>query len=230
MSKYGILFKICRKIKYIFAAKISVPDKNDFTAPCVYIGHHQNMYGPITFMTFCPVDVRMWVFNVFLNKKDCYEQFYNYTFIQRFKMNKTLAKIAAKTLSYLIPALLKSMNAIPVYRIDSHNREKIYKSIEQSVEALLNNERVVIFPDIDYANPSAYTGRLYSGFAKIDKLYYEKTNKHIDFIPVYISKSKRKMILGEKFSAKEESCNNLKQIAENMQKELNEMALMCNDI
>lgn len=230
MNKYGILFKVCRKIKYFFARKISVPEKREFISPCVYIGHHQNMYGPINFMTFCPVDVRMWVYNMFLNKTDCYDQFYNYTFNTRYKINPVLSKIYAKALSFFIPKLLNSMHALPVYRINSLDMHNIYKTIQDSVDALINNERVVIFPDIDYTSKEPYTGRLYSGFAKIDKLYFQKTGKHVDFIPVYISKSKKKMILGEKFSILEDDNNSLKQIAKTMQEGLNCLAAECSDI
>ncbi len=230
MNKYGILFRVCRKIKYFFARKISIPPKSEFISPGVYIGHHQNMYGPITFMTFCPIKVRMWVYNMFLNKTDCYNQFYNYTFITRYKINPILSKIYAKALSCFIPKLLNSMHALPVYRIDSQDMHNIYKTINDSVDALINNERVVIFPDIDYTSKEAYTGRLYSGFAKIDKLYFEKTNKHIDFIPVYISKSKKKMILGEKFSVSQDNNISLKQVSKTMQESLNELAMECSDI
>lgn len=230
MNKYGILFRVCRKIKYFFARKISAPKKNEFISPCVYIGHHQNMYGPITFMTFCPVYVRMWVYNMFLDKADCYDQFYNYTFLNRYKIHPALSKIYAKILSCFIPKLLNSMHALPVYRINSQDMHNIYKTIEDSVDALINNERVVIFPDIDYTSKEPYTGRLYSGFAKIDKLYFEKTGRHVDFIPVYISKSKKKMILGEKFSVDEDNNSSLKQIAKTMQEGLNCLAAECSDI
>lgn len=187
------------------------------------------MYGPITFMTFCPVNMRMWVYNMFLNKTDCYNQFYNYTFITRYKINPAISNIYAKVLSGFIPKLLTSMHAIAVYRFDSRDKHNIYKTIEDSVDALINNESVIIFPDIDYTNKEPYTGRLYSGFAKIDKLYFEKTNKHVSFIPVYISKSKKKMILGEKFTVNDNN-ESLKQIAIIMQDGLNELAAKCGDI
>ena len=228
MTKYGILFLICRKIKYIFAPKISFPAKEQFPSACVYIGHHQNMYGPVTFMTFCPVAVRLWVFNMFLDKKDCFDQFYNYTFLQRFKINKIVAKICAKILSVFIPALMNSMRSIAVYRLDSPSN--MLKTLQDSVDALVNGERVVIFPDIDYTSDEAYTGRLYSGFSRIDKMYFERTNKHIDFIPVYISKAKKKMILGNIFKITDDSAISSKRIAQTMQDDLNALAAECGDI
>lgn len=233
MSSYGSLFKVIRKIKIIFTRKISVPSKNEFVSPCVYIAHHQNMFGPVNFMTFCPVDVRIWVYGVFLNRKECFKHFSEYTFMERFQMHPILSKVSARILSYLVPPLLKSMNAISVHRMDSHDRMQIFQTIEESVDALLCNERILIFPDIDYTSNRPTCGMFYSGFSRIEKLYYEKTHKHVHFIPVYISKAKRKMVLGSPFilnTAVPPGSADLKQIVHAMQSGINELAAICEDI
>jgi hypothetical protein len=233
MSNYGPFFKILRKIKIIFTKRIITPIQKEFTAPCVYIGHHQNMFGPVNFMTFCPVDVRIWAFSAFLDRKECYKHFSEYTFMERFQMHPVFSKVFAGILSCFVPPLLKSMNAISVHRLDSHNnRKQIFQTIEDSVTALLCNQRVLIFPDIDYTSSKATCGRFYSGFSRIEKLYYEKTKKHVCFVPVYISKSKRKMVLGKSFmlSGASPSSSDLKQIVQAMQNGINELAAACNDI
>jgi hypothetical protein len=124
------------------------------------------------------------------------------------------------------------MNAISVHRLESHNRKQIFQTIEDSVAALLCNQRVLIFPDIDYTSNEPACGKFYSGFSRIEKLYYEKTKEHVCFIPVYISKSKRKMLLGKNFMLKGTAPGSfdLKEIVQTMQNGINELAAACNDI
>lgn len=232
MRKYGLYFRIAQKIKRFFAGAMSVPSAEDFRFPAVYVGHHQNMYGPITLMTYTPVFLRVWVFSVFLSRKTCYDHFADITFRQRYGKNAFLSKAAALFLSLTIPPLLTSMRSIGVHRIEEHDKRLMIKTFDESIAALLSGKSIAIFPDVDYTGGTAYTGELYSGFGRIDRLFYRNTGQHIPFIPVFASKKSRKILLGSPYlvSSSPPAATDAKKIALAMQAELNRLARLAGDI
>jgi hypothetical protein len=85
------------------------------------------------------------------------------------------------------------MRAIPVYR---NSVRGLKKTIDMTIEALENNESVLIFPDVDYTSESGQVGELYSGFVCIDKHYYAKTSRHVNFVPISADMKKRRIVFG----------------------------------
>lgn len=159
--------------------------------PCVYIVHHQNMSGPIHAVGLLPEEARIWVYNLFLKRDTCFQQFYGYTFTKRYHWPKPFAWVCAKLLSFTIPPVLGAFGAIPV-----HHSTGVFSTMRQSLMALENGESLIICPDVEYSSESAKVGDVYTGYLGLEKLYHRQTGQHIHFVPLFCSRSKKALVAG----------------------------------
>lgn len=196
--------------------------------PAVYLVHHQNMAGPIYTVAFLPVRAHLWVLDVFMLRKPCFNQYYKYTFTQRFGWPKPLALCVAGLLCVIVPPFMRCFGTIPVYR----GRQDIGKTMEASQKALARGESIILCPDIDYADPSPEMGTVYMGFLKLEQAYCANTGKHLAFVPTYCSKFSRRLMIGEPlyFTDTASFRSQRKHMAKALKNGVNELGKLAGDI
>lgn len=171
------------------------PATPDAPEPTVFIVHHQNLRGPITTMAWFDRALRPWVLSAFCARETCFRQFCDYTFTQRYHYRRASAAALAYPISFLVPALMNSMRALPVYR---EPRETI-KTFRQSLAALQAGQSLLISPDVNYADSSETIGELYEGFLSLEKYYQRETGLHVPFVPLHIDVPGRRILVGQSF-------------------------------
>jgi len=221
---YGKLFFFCRRVLRIVNFNNKYKVIGELPAkPVIFVGHHQNLKGVIHTILWLNVNIRVWALSVFCNKEECYNQYANYTFTVRYGWNKALAYSAAYVLSNFIPRLVNSTRVIPVYR---KSIKGLNKTFDESVEALCNNENLLIFPDVDYSSDSGSMGEMYMGFISLDKYYCLKTGRHVNFVPIRANTPEKQISFGRPSSFKdnEKYAQGKKRISEELRHELNEFS------
>ncbi len=163
------------------------------TSPCVYVAHHQNMYGPVHTLAVLPVCAHIWALHVFTRRETCFSQFYHYTFRTRFGWPVPAAWLAATALSLVVPAFMHTIGAVPVYR----GSAAVRNTMQLSAQLLAKGESLVICPDVDYSSSSDEMGQSYTGFLMLEKYYYQRTGCHLPFVPVYCDGANQVLQLGE---------------------------------
>ncbi len=189
---YGRLARFLRAVVRPCLCQWDVSGAHRAEAPAVYVVHHRNLSGPVHTLALLPDMPRPWVLHLFLKRKECFEQYYGFTFRTRFGWPRLLAWPAAAALSCVVPAVLRSFGAIAVYRGLRETRS----TMNETVAALMRGESILLCPDVDYASSDAATGEIYRGFLQLEKLYREKAGGHLRFVPVFCSRSKR-ILTGE---------------------------------
>lgn len=148
----------------------------------VYISRHMDMHGPIRTMAYLPVQAHVWALSVFVDYKECFEQFSTYTFPSRYRWWPAwFTKTLSACLAWPLTRLMRDMEVVPVYR----SQRDILKTMNKSMEYLLQGESLIIFPDIAYSSESAEVGDLYMGYLHLGRSYYRKTGKPLKFVPMY---------------------------------------------
>lgn len=170
----------------------TVQCKEALPPQAVYLVHHQNMAGPVNAVAYLPVDVRIWALEPFLNQRQCFEQFYNYTFTQRFKWPRPFAYAAAGLLSLVVPPVVRGLGAIPVYRGGVGS----LTTMRASVQDLANGESILLCPDTNYDDDSPELGQVYTGFLLLERMYHKKTGRHLPFVPTYYSLRTKQFVVG----------------------------------
>lgn len=182
---YGRLARFLRSIVRPCLHRWDTSGARRTEAPAVYVVHHRNLSGPVHALALLPDMPRPWVLHVFLERKKCFDQYDRFTFRTRFGWPRPLAWLAAAVLSRIVPAVLRSFGAIPVYR----GLRAMRGTMSETVAALIRGENILLCPDVDYDSPDAATGAIYKGFLQLEKIYYEKTGGHVQFVPVFCGRS-----------------------------------------
>lgn len=191
MKHYGIFLRFLRCCARLLTGWRS--DQPPLSQPAVYLVHHQNLYGPLHALAFLSNEVRPWIFSPFCSRKACFQQYYGYTFTQRFGWPKPLAWMVSGILSLVIPALMNGYHAIPVYR----DGRRVRETMSLSQETLLAGDSLLICPDVDYASSEGEMGRIYQGFLRLERDYHKQTGTHLPFVPAICDRTKKRMTFGE---------------------------------
>lgn len=162
--------------------------------PVCYVARHLNMHGPYTTLKWIPYDVHPMVFSVFFTRRDCYNQYANYTFTERAGKKKARFNLKAFLASLVVPGLVRAVGAIPVYR---GSTVKAIKTFKHSTEALMRDESVIVYADVEYTADADKESEIYDGFLFLGEYYKRKSGKDLKFVPVYIDEKTKSIFEGE---------------------------------
>lgn len=196
MASQGRYYRNCRRILRLHYRKYSLHSEAECADPVVYVCRHRNAIGPLACLCVLPLGVRPWAFAPFMDPAACREHLANYTFPVAQKKNPVLSRVLAAVLGPLFAWLVCSTGAIPVYR----NSLKVRETYQQSIKALEEGDRLVIFPDVNYAEKTGETGALYEGFLLLEQLWNRKNGGHIQFVPVNASVTNKTLTIGRAVS------------------------------
>lgn len=207
---YRPYFKTVRFLLRIFTPRYKT-NSTCIGEPKVFVCRHLNMKGAITTLKTFDFEVRPLMLGVFFNFKTAREHFYNYTFTKKMKMPKFIAFALSFLVATLVVSLSKSVGAIPVYR----NSAKSYTTLKRANESLCRGESVIVFADKNYsAGHEVKNGEIYAGFLYLDKLYFNKTGKHLTFAPLVINDNDKTVteLPSVKFSGEKEYKTELEKV------------------
>ena len=188
-SFWGPLIKFLRAVARPFSRKYRC-DVLPTREGAVYVCRHGNMHGPYTTFKWMKFDVHPMVLSVFFTKKECYEQYKNYTFSVRCGKKPKKFDLKAWALAGAVVPLVHSLGAIPVYR----GTMKAVKTLKQSLDVLSRNESIIVYADKDYVGDGSGEDGIYEGFLHLGELYHRATGKSLEFIPIYIDEKEGRII------------------------------------
>ncbi len=181
-TKYPFLIRFLAKLKRKQTPRKLVGKTVD--GPVVYLCRHLDREGLATAIAYIPEVLRPWVLDKFTSYKSIKDLYVNYTFPVRMGKGKTFSAVVGRLAAHGTNYAVKKLNGIAVYR--GEQSAKTITTIKQSVRALEKGDKLLVFPDVDYADKSAGDEQIYKGFGVVDKMFRRKTGKKVSFVPVYI--------------------------------------------
>lgn len=207
-----------RFVRWLFRA-FSRRYRCDFAMPeepVVFVCRHLDMHGPYTTMKWLPSELHPMIIHMYFTREATVRHMTEYTFSTRYGKKVRKFSLAAHVMSWITPPLMKSLQAVPVYR----NGLQSMTTIKQGLKYLLKNESLIVYPDIHYMDGYDKPSDIYEGFLYIGELYYKKTGKKLSFVPLLIDDQNRSIIAGQPVSI-----TNYRQdgaaAAEHLQKQIN---------
>ena len=191
-SIYGPYARLVRAVARFLLRGWTVTTEETPPAAAVFVARHQNLAGPILSAALLPREVRIWVLHVFFSRRECFAHYYHFTFTCRFHWPRPLAFCTAGLLSLVIPPLIASLNAIPVYR----GSTRVAETLKASAKALAAGESVLICPDQDYTSTAGETGALYRGFLHLERQSVRSGGGHVPFVPLCCAASAHRFVVG----------------------------------
>ena len=164
--------------------------------PVVFICRHLDMHGPYTTLKWIPAELHPMIIHMYFDRKATVKHMTEYTFSARYGRKVRKFSLPAHVLSWIMPSLTRSLQAVPVYR----NGVKSTTTIKKGLTYLCKGESLIIYPDIHYMDGYDKPSPIYEGFLYMGELFYKKTGKKLAFVPLLIDDQNRRITAGQAIS------------------------------
>ena len=220
-KKQSILYKILRFFVYLFYRRPTiVGEENLPEEPCILVGNHTQMNGPIVGELYLPGHKYIWCAGQLLHWNEAPD--YAFTDFWSFhpKWTHWFFKILAHLITPLSVCIFNNAHTIPVYR-----DARVMKTIRESMRLLEQGARIIIYPERN----KKFNNILYAfqdGFVDTARFYHRKTGAALPFVPMYIAPALHKMIIGKPilFDPTRPIEEERKRVCDYLMKEITDMA------
>lgn len=188
--------------------------------PCVIVGNHSQIHGPIACELYLPENYYTWCASQMMKLKEVPAYAYKDFWSGKPKLLRPLFKLISYIIAPLCVLLFNNARTIAVYKDN-----RVLKTFKESITKLENKNNIVIFPEYD----KIYNNIIYDfqeGFVDLAKLYYKRTGKEMSFVPLYLAPKLKKMYLGKpiKFSADKPIVEERRRICDYLMSEITDIA------
>ncbi len=185
-------YKVLKFLLHTFYPKITAHGVGHLPGePCVIVGNHCQMHGPIACEFYSPIDRYTWCAGEMMQYKEVPGYAFADFWSQKPKHTHWFYKILAYLITPVSVCIFNNAQTIPVY----HDARAIV-AFKSSVKKLCGGQSVVIFPERD----QKYNHIVYDfqeRFIDVARLYHRKTGKALPFVPVYIAPNLKAMYYGQ---------------------------------
>ena len=194
MAKYSLRYRIIRAlVKFFYPKPTLCGTENLPDGPCIIVGNHCQMDGPICAELYVPGPHYIWCAGEMTSLKTVPEYAYRDFWSKKPKWIRWLFKLA----SYLVAPL-----AVSIFGkggagiIEVYHDTRLIRTFRESTRKLSEGANIVIFPEHDPpVNNIVYDFQ--DRFSDIAYIYYKQTGKCVSFVPLYIAPQRREMHFGE---------------------------------
>ena len=123
---------------------------------------------------------------------------------------------------------MRSVESIPVYR---ENPRKLMLTFRETVAAMEAGDNILIFPENSLSTDDKRyqkegVSEFFTGFTMVAQLYYNRTGKAPQFIPLYANKKKRTITFGDalRYDPENNPNDEKERICTTLRDELNRLA------
>ena len=184
---YRLIRRIVRRFspKYTLSGTENLPDE-----PCMLVGNHCQMYGPIAAELYMPRKRYTWCVAQMMNRKEVPA----YAFQDFWSMKPKALHWFYHLLSHVIAPLAEYVfnhaNTIPVY-----HDARVITTFRLSIQRLQEGADIVIFPE-SYDPYSGIIWKFHEHFADVAKLYCSRTGETVCFVPMYTAPKLKQICFG----------------------------------
>lgn len=189
----NILYRFVRWLVWLFSPKMRVQGAENLPAgePCVIVGNHCQMNGPVACELYSPVNRYTWCAGEMMEWKSVHSYAFQDFWSQKPRWTHPFYRVLSYLITPLSVLLFNNAQTIPVYR-----DARVMVTFRESVRRLREGASLVIFPEHDVKfNHIVYDFQ--ERFVDVARLYYKKTGKALDFVPLYIAPTISVMVYGK---------------------------------
>lgn len=216
------LFRFIKYLVRLFYPKIEVEGLENLpNEPCVIIGNHTQLNGPIACELYFAENYYTWCAAPMMKLKEVPAYAYKDFWSKKPKALRPFFKLASYLIAPLSVLIFNNARTIAVYK-DS----RVLSTFKESIAKLKDGNNVIIFPEHDVKhNHIVYDFQ--EGFVDIARLYYKRTGKELYFVPLYIAPKLKRMYLGKpiKYAADTPAAEERRRICDYLMNEITNIAV-----
>jgi len=182
---------IYRIVKQVFPKYRLIGTENLPAEPCVIVGNHAQMYGPVAAELYMPRKQAIWCVGEMMDRKEVPAYAFRDFWSMKPKAFRWFFRLASHLIAPLAEYIFTHAHTIPVYR-----DARVMTTFRKSVTALQEGADLVIFPE----SAEPYNGILWQfreHFADVARLYWRKTGKAVCFVPMYTAPRLKRICIGK---------------------------------
>lgn len=188
---YGC-YRILRWLVWLFYPKTTIEGLENLPEePCLIVGNHTQMNGPIVGEMYFPGNRAIWCAGQMMHLKDVPAYAYQDFWSAKPKYIRWFYKLLSYIIAPLSVCIFNNAHTIPVYR-----DARIISTFRKTVASLEDGANVIVFPEC--AKPhNQIINQFQDKFIDIARLYHKHTGKALPFVPMYIAPTLKKAYLGD---------------------------------
>ncbi len=159
--------------------------------PCVIIGNHAQLHGPIVCELYLPDSFFTWCAGEMMKLSEVPSYAYHDFWSQKPKWQRPFFKVAAFLIAPLSVVIFNNARTIAV-----HKDHRLLSTFRESVLKLQSGKNLVIFPEQDKKN-NHIVYDFQEGFVDLAKIYHSRTGKELLFVPMYMAPKLKQAVLGD---------------------------------
>ena len=159
--------------------------------PCVIVGNHAQIHGPIVAELFIPGERVIWCNSEMMTFREVPDYAYRDFWSQKPLAVRWFFRLLSYVIAPLSVSIFTNAGCVPVYR-----DTRIMTTFRETLKHLSRNERVIIFPERDPPHNEiiyAFQDR----FIDLGYMYRRQTGQPLAFVPMYIAPALNKVVLGK---------------------------------
>ena len=159
--------------------------------PCVLVGNHAQMYGPIASELYLPRAHYIWCVGEMMDRKEVPAYAYKDFWSMKPKAVRWFYRLLSYAIARLSEYVFNHAHTIPV-----RHDVRVMTTIRRSMEKLQEGADIVIFPEKNEPYNSILCA-FQENFTDLARLYYRKTGKVLSFVPMYTAPALSSVHFGE---------------------------------
>lgn len=224
-SKKGIsyaCYRVLRGLVWLLYPKIRVEGLENLPEePCVIVANHTQMHGPIACELHFPGERAIWCASQMMFLKEVPAYAYQDFWSEKPKALRPFYKLLSYLIAPLSVCVFNHAHTIAVYR-----DTRLISTFRRSMERLEAGANVIVFPEC--AKPhNQIVYEFQDKFIEVARMYYKRTGKELQFVPMYIAPKLKKMCLGAplRYCAKNPPAEERRRICDCMMERITDLAV-----
>ena len=185
-------YKLVYKLVWLFSPKYKlVGTENLPQEPCVIVGNHSHMYGPVAGEIYVPGDHYVWCAGQMMHREEVADYAFQDFWSGRPKRTHWFYKRLSHAIVPLSVLIFNNAHTIPVY-----HDTRLITTYRESIELLRQGASMVIFPEC-YDEHNNIVHAFQDRFIDLGRMYYKQTGKALPFVPLYVAPALGVLFFGE---------------------------------
>lgn len=191
-KKISPIYKCIKWLVRLFYPKTELTGAENLPdGPCVIVGNHTQMNGPIACELYFPGEHYTWCAGEMMHRHEVQPYAYRDFWSQKPKAVRWFYKLLSYLIVPLSVCVFNNANCIGVY----HDM-RIMSTFKETISRLQEGSRVIIFPEHD-APHNHIVCDFQDRFIDVARMYYRKTGQELSFVPLYLAPRRKAMYLGK---------------------------------
>ncbi len=191
-KKTSLIYRVLRYFIRLFSPKYTLLGTEHLPAePCVIVGNHSQMFGPIAGELYTPGKHDVWCAGEMMVWKEVPAYAYRDFWSGKPRAVRWFYKLLSYAITPLAVCLFNNAHTVAVY-----HDTRLISTYRRSIERLEAGSSIVIFPEKN----EKYNNILYAfqdKYVDLARFYYKRTGLALAFVPLYVCPKRAELHFGE---------------------------------